>query len=431
MRQDLVWFPSGKNDEFKTLNTRKTKDELEPSDLQSISNFTFDELGGLKKILGNSLISPNTITTTSSQPDDDTMVDCYWDDAGDVQNDGNLKRDNIGLKFPDAFFAALSGTVSSATLNLTTVDSNTFIGDLYQNTEDFTEATASPPTYDSGTSVSVNASGEDTEHTLSIPTTMIDDMVSTNYGMQIVADSDPTGYFYSSLGGLSFYSGVSGYWKCDETETPLVDSFTGGGHDLDYVGSPTSITGKLGLAHGGYVTQNNYFRADHSADWNITGGTSSAKVSVEAWVKFGNTGDVAAQFILGNVNNSYAGQNDSLIFGMQGSANFGIGSYVGNGAWLNPGAYDDGEWHYVVGIYDNTLGSKRGKVYIDGVEVATSNTQVGFTQADGYMLIGNSSAPHTYWRGAGIDDVVYWHGTAMTEAQITERYNSGLGRIYG
>jgi len=211
MRQTLNWYPQGKSDEFNSLNTRKSKDDLAPGELQEISNFTFDELGGLKKILGNSIVTNGVVTDNESQPDDDTAVDCYWDDDGDVQNDSFLKRDYLALKFPDAFFSGLANTILNASLYLYTVTEDVYNGTLYQNTADFTETSEDPPAYDNSSSVSVSASGASTEHILSLPTSWITDMVSTNYGMQVVATADPDGYFYSSVGlGAQYGDGSDG-----------------------------------------------------------------------------------------------------------------------------------------------------------------------------------------------------------------------------
>ena len=194
MRQDLLWHPKNPT-EFSTLYTNKSVDRLRPGELQQVSNMSFEALGALKKIRGNSEIATSTVTQSTEQSDDTDTVDVYWY-SSTAYNGSFLKRDYIGIKFKDSFFSGLSGTVSSAQLQLTTGNTENFTGTLYLATSAVSES-GSVPTYSTSTSVSVSGSGGLGTLTLTIPAAWITSMVSNNYGMVLVYDSG-AGFFVSS-----------------------------------------------------------------------------------------------------------------------------------------------------------------------------------------------------------------------------------------
>jgi len=207
VRSDLQWWPK-KKISFSSLNTREATNELDPGELSQISNFKFDDLGSLKKINGNALLAASTLTESTNQPSEANMVDVYWDAENVVQQTPLLKAATIGLKFQDSFFSGLSGTVSSATLQLKTVNANSFTGTAYLATAAFTESSAAPPTYSTTTSVAISGSGVDSLQSFTIPTSWITSLIANNYGILIVASGSPTGAFYSSSTAYGFLAGI-------------------------------------------------------------------------------------------------------------------------------------------------------------------------------------------------------------------------------
>jgi len=59
MRENLRWEIGA--EDFTSLNTRVAKDRLAPGELSMISNFSYDELGGLKKARGNELVYTSSV----------------------------------------------------------------------------------------------------------------------------------------------------------------------------------------------------------------------------------------------------------------------------------------------------------------------------------------------------------------------------------
>lgn len=205
MRSNVIVYP-GKSVPWTTLNTREASDKLRPGELQSISNFTFESLGALKKHGGNTEITSATLTTFSLQPTEDqaSTANVYWDSTGAVRDTVHLAGSNIGLLFD---LSTVTGTVQSASLILKSGTTDTLGGNLYRATSAFTDATASAPTYDTSSSVAFSSDPiVDASNTLTIPAAMMTTMISTNYGFLLNVTTG-TGAFQAPWVTLGFCCG--------------------------------------------------------------------------------------------------------------------------------------------------------------------------------------------------------------------------------
>jgi hypothetical protein len=200
---NLRTYP-GKPIPWTTLNTREATDKLSPGELQTISNFTFDSLGSLKKHGGNTEVSSQTITAFGFQPAENTAstATVYWDSTPTVHDSVHLKGSNIGLLFD---LSTVTGTVQSATLTLKSAGTDTLGGNLYRATSAFTETTSTPPTYDSSGAIPFASTGiVDADNVITLTTSMITAMIATNYGFLLNVTSG-TGAFqadWTTLGSV-------------------------------------------------------------------------------------------------------------------------------------------------------------------------------------------------------------------------------------
>jgi surface protein len=80
-----------------------------------------------------------------------------------------------------------------------------------------------------------------------------------------------------------------------------------------------------------------------------------------------------------------------------------------------------GAWQHVAVVYDN--GAMR--FYFNGTAYATTTTEGNHSSAGTFTIGGNQSPGGNYYRGL-IDEVAVWN-EALTAAEITTLYNSGIG----
>jgi len=86
--------------------------------------------------------------------------------------------------------------------------------------------------------------------------------------------------------------------------------------------------------------------------------------------------------------------------------------------YIIAGSFDN-KWHYAA----VTVGSGGGKLYIDGVQVATGAKSLSDFTSESGVIIGN----HSYWGAySGIIDDLKIYNYVRTPAQILWDYNQGI-----
>lgn len=84
--------------------------------------------------------------------------------------------------------------------------------------------------------------------------------------------------------------------------------------------------------------------------------------------------------------------------------------------------YNDNQWRHVVGTFDGTA-----KLYIDGVQLVSSGVTGALGTSTDPFSVGGTSGIATFT--GDLDEAYVWN-RALTQAEVTELYNSGKGLTY-
>lgn len=208
---------------------------------------------------------------------------------------------------------------------------------------------------------------------------------------------------------------ISAY-KFDNTSGVIVDSIDS--NDLTNHGITRGVTGIQ--ANGIQLAAGNYAEASYNANFDIID-----YISIEAWVKTTGTGNYQT-IICHPVNDSSHVSpyySWALIVKDNGVADFFIGLY-GNREAFGTTDLRDGNWHQIIGAYNSANATLR--LYVDGI-LEDENTSVGsMTAGNNVMRIGENGGFGEQFIGF-LDEVRIWN-RELSQAEVTELYNSGDGR---
>jgi hypothetical protein len=205
----------------------------------------------------------------------------------------------------------------------------------------------------------------------------------------------------------------------------LVDSSTGGTHTLTAIGKPTTCTPKF----GGSVFLGNS-SAYSAVDADILKPTGA--FSVGGWVKTTTTGieeniiqsfssntNLAGWRLRINTGNTIvfnSGKNTGTVTGTDWQA------ITGNGVI----SVTDGNWHFVVGVWDGSY----LRIYIDGIEAATPVAWANAPAyaATNYVRVGcrNTAGTNSTFILGQLDDIFLLNGTALTADEVNYIYTQRL-----
>jgi len=213
--------------------------------------------------------------------------------------------------------------------------------------------------------------------------------------------------------------GISHYWKLDETGGTPYEDYSGT-NDATCTNCPSPVAGIVdGAQQFDGVTDEVNAANDGSWDWG-----KDASFSIAYWMKTsastaGNRVIVARDDLVNSLH-WWVGCDDTGRERFQLRDMNGNGVYIGNkGSLLN-----DGDWHFIVAVRDNSTDMNR--IYVDAVKVDSAyyDYTAGFTgTADlniGYINLGG------HYRFNGIVDEVATFDVALTDAEIIYHYNKGL-----
>ncbi len=209
----------------------------------------------------------------------------------------------------------------------------------------------------------------------------------------------------------------------NEASGTITDS-SGQGNSGTYNGALYAQTGKLNDAIG----------FDGSNDW-ITFGDIDAldgltSITAGAWVRWdGTDGNIGTgRSIVRKQTQTPATGVFALGAGWDSGADKAR-FYINNGSWLNSGdsitSVSDGQWHYVVGVYDGTY----ARIYVDGtLESSTNVGSVTLSSNSDPVSIGaysnGSGGSVENWNGL-IDEVAVWN-RALSATEIANIYKRGV-----
>ncbi len=205
------------------------------------------------------------------------------------------------------------------------------------------------------------------------------------------------------------------YYKLDGNSTDSVASANGTDTSITY----SAGNGKIIQGAGFNGTTSNIALPNN--DWS-----QSTGYSISAWVKSSASTD---QMIVARDNVSGTGRmffvRLELATGKAEFIRFDSSTNVVTNI-KSSSAYNDGNWHFIVATFDNTIGSI---IYVDGTSVASdavTTNNVSGANSTPYIGIFNGSL--STMNGA-IDEVGIWN-RGITSSEVTQLYNAGAGLQY-
>ncbi|MBW7991154.1 MAG: LamG domain-containing protein [Planctomycetes bacterium] len=229
-------------------------------------------------------------------------------------------------------------------------------------------------------------------------------------------------YLTSFVFVLGFAAGIAnaelvGYWKFDEGSGNVAYDLSDYANDGAINGDPKWGVGKIGAALE-FDGSDDYVDCGNDPSLNI-----NDKITVMAWVKTTSTahGYFVSKGTAWDETGHYAiGQeyNVPLTFQLEIAGSGGTVELDSNIA------VNDGQWHHIVGVYDDP----DVKVYVDGVEENTMTGASSLTDSTaGGLTIGQRSGGNII---GGIIDEVRIYNRALTEPEILAAMEGGEGFPY-
>jgi regulation of enolase protein 1 (concanavalin A-like superfamily)/transcriptional regulator CtsR len=197
------------------------------------------------------------------------------------------------------------------------------------------------------------------------------------------------------------------WWKYDETSGTTASDATGNGRSGSLLNGLqfTGVTGQFGKA----LT---FDYVDDVVRYNQSPGISAYPFSLCAWVKTSSTQKQTAVF-LGDAT------TDGKYF------TIGMNSGKGNITARNTTHYEatgstvisNGAWHLIVGVFES---STSRRLYVDGVQVATSTNSVPFVSTINRFSSGSNDRWNKIYMFDGSIDDVRLYGKALSASEVSE-----------
>jgi len=204
---------------------------------------------------------------------------------------------------------------------------------------------------------------------------------------------------------------LGAYWKLDESSGNALDSVNS--NDGVITGATQGADGKIGTAYF-FSVSNEYVAIPDSADVSMTAGND--QISMSAWFKTSSA--TSQMMIVKEGEYSLSVSNGGIVMGIFGANSGTLGS-----------GYDDGDWHYVVAIFDEV--NDELVIYVDDTELIGSphSTSVTSGDTDAEFLIGIQNRVSANFTGS-LDEVGLWQ-RRLSADEIEFLYNDGDGLTYG
>lgn len=234
-------------------------------------------------------------------------------------------------------------------------------------------------------------------------------------------------------------SGMIGYWKFDQNNTNQIDS-SGKGHNGTITSIDNPYWSELGKI-GGTLSQDGtgYVDIPDNEDFNL----GNNDFTIETWI---NTSHNEEQSIAGQARAQDAGNSQSCrdniawewLYESNGNITFRTSSNVGqscspstdwNDVHLSSANVHDGRWHYLtISKHGNFVG-----FYMDSILVSANYTlPSGWTMFNSSqdVAIGKDTKDFTSSFNGQIDEFAIYKGKGLTDSEISQHYNNGLGEDY-
>jgi hypothetical protein len=223
-----------------------------------------------------------------------------------------------------------------------------------------------------------------------------------------------------------FPAGMVSYWQLNETSGATYGDYYDAHDGTASVSPPTpSVDGVVGGSQDFNGTTDRITVADDPEyDW-----TSTSSFTVEVWAKFtnvsGNNKVMIGRDQSGGRPHWWLGASQNTgeaTFILHDSNSSGVGIFGSS-------AINDGQWHHLVAVRDESV--DRNRLYVDGVKVdsATYDYTAGFeattTLGMGYMAYNGN--PGFFYDGLLDEAAIY--GRALSDAEVLTHYADGMAGL--
>ncbi|HEY7815916.1 MAG TPA: PKD domain-containing protein, partial [Nakamurella sp.] len=268
--------------------------------------------------------------------------------------------------------------------------------------------------------VTVSDSGLTAGTTYKYQIRTVDSAGNTATGNQVSYTATGTAPATSAYAKLVAQQGASAYWRLGEASGTVYDW---AGSDDGTLGSGTT-RGLAGAISGDPNTAVGFNGTDNGR-MSTTNAIAGPQVySAEAW--FNTTSTSGGKIIgFGSSSTGTSGSYDRHIY-LDNSGKVNFGNYAN--AIRNvtsPNAYNDGQWHQVVG----TLSPTGMSLYVDGVQVAQDSSVTSTAAYNGYWRLGGdnldgwTNQPSSRNLNGSIDEASVY-SSALTAQQVADQWQA-------
>ena len=236
-------------------------------------------------------------------------------------------------------------------------------------------------------------------------------------------------YYGGIEAGLLPY--LTAYWTADNIATDVHVNNLGGA----WSGTANYNTG---INNNAFDFENNstirYVEVPDNDLLSFTDGTNDVPFSISLWVYFYSFSPIGNWLVnkrdLSNISEYqlifYQNQISFFKFSLGGNTNYittNTGYIPAFNQWVHLAYTDDG----------SEFG---GKIYANGIDITASHTENGnyvrMINGNHFMAVGiNSWSPSVSLKHRGmIDEVAIFKGTELTQLQVQDLYNGGVGKFY-
>lgn len=214
------------------------------------------------------------------------------------------------------------------------------------------------------------------------------------------------------------------YWNFNHTSGDAIDSV--GSNNLTNNGSAVFSAGKIGRA-GTLVRNTDYFSI---ADGSQSGLKPTGPFSINMWVKWASITDSNWNGLVSKMDNTSRAYGTALLrSGSTYTLGFDIGTSGGSSYSTQQTitAPTTGVWYMYTFVFNAS--THTSSIYIDGVsQVADTGAPSSAQAGTAEFRIGWYNNPSgSDGSDADIDMVGFFGGTALSQSEIDELYNSGSG----
>ncbi len=222
-------------------------------------------------------------------------------------------------------------------------------------------------------------------------------------------------------------SGISDYWRLDETTGTTATDANGGNNNGAYNSSPTSVAPLIGNETNSFARSFN--GTSQYIDMSPTPFGTPSSFSAEAWVRTAATKTSGGYHFLISNSDSDLNNGFSLVIDSSNRPTFVVAreniiGIVTRGTATSSVAVEPNTTHHIVGTYDGS----RVRVYVDGVERANVSFGSGPSWGSSRDLrigrpISSTSLAQRYLQGTIDEPAIYT--SALSAATALAHYNAG------